>query len=181
MDAAAKETTDKVRKVKAAYLLNFVRYSEWPDAAFNGDSTPFRIAVVGDKDLKSPLQATVKDQQVRGRSFRVRRHHLPSADAYADRAEWHAAVKALARKLASCHLVYLDGLSGGEATRLLADLGHRRTLTIGSEEHYIEWGTMIALGRGKDRIVFHARPDLLKESNIKASAQLLRLARIHDR
>jgi len=181
MDLAAEETADKVQKVKAAYVLNFVRYSEWPDKAFDKEDRPFKLAVVGDKDLTGPLQATVKNQQVRGRSFRVRHHHMPNADDYADRAEWRSAVKELANKMASCHVVYLDGLSERQATRLLAGLGHRRTLTVGSEHHYIEWGAMLALGRSKDRIVFHARPDLLKQSNIKASAQLLRLARIHEK
>ncbi len=56
--------------VVAAYLLNFLRYVEWPEAVPPGGE-PWRIGLLNAKDLGGPLARMTAGKTVRGRSIAV--------------------------------------------------------------------------------------------------------------
>jgi len=41
--------------VKAAFLLNFARFTEWPAEAFTSPGAPFTVGVLGDEELRLAL------------------------------------------------------------------------------------------------------------------------------
>src|SRR5262245_65637689 len=59
--------------VKAAFLLNFARYTEWPGAAFSSSTQPLVLCVVGADPFGSALD-TVEDKLVRGRPIHINRN-----------------------------------------------------------------------------------------------------------
>ena len=60
-------------QVKAAYLLNFTRYVEWPPQSFTDPRAPVTICVLGRDPFGSVLDATVGGRTTQGRSVSVRR------------------------------------------------------------------------------------------------------------
>ncbi len=53
-------------QVKAAFLLSFVTFTEWPATAFESPSSPLRICVVGDDPFDGSLVRTVQGETVAG-------------------------------------------------------------------------------------------------------------------
>lgn len=59
--------------VKAAYLVKFPFYVEWPPAAFVSASAPLMLCVVGEDPFGSLLDEAVAGQQVQGHPLVLRR------------------------------------------------------------------------------------------------------------
>src|SRR2546426_7749962 len=56
-------------RVKAAYLFNFLKYVEWPDATATG---PFTICVAGRNPFGDVLADTVKGERIGARAVMAR-------------------------------------------------------------------------------------------------------------
>src|SRR5262245_32002181 len=61
------------RDVKAAYLLNFGRFTTWANAADAADNPGFAVCVLGQDPFGSALDTTVDGETIDGRTIVVRR------------------------------------------------------------------------------------------------------------
>ena len=59
--------------VKAAFLYNFITFTDWPAAAFSGPDSPYVIGVLGEDPFGAALDEIVKGEQIKGRPLVVRR------------------------------------------------------------------------------------------------------------
>jgi hypothetical protein len=59
-------------EVKAAFLLNFVRFVEWPTVPTAQAKDPISICIVGDDPFQGNLDRVVQGESVNGRPLRVR-------------------------------------------------------------------------------------------------------------
>ena len=59
-------------RLKAAFIFQFTNFVEWPDDAFEDESSPFVIGIVGNDAVKNILEAAVRDKLIGGRKARVR-------------------------------------------------------------------------------------------------------------
>ena len=66
--------------VKAAYLVKFPFYVEWPPAAFASPGAPLVLCVVGDDPFGSLLDEAAAGQQVQGHPLLLRRLRSLSRD-----------------------------------------------------------------------------------------------------
>lgn len=60
-------------QVKAAFLLNFTKFIEWPPAAFEQPDSPISICILGDDPFRSSLDAIVSGEVVNGRKVVVQK------------------------------------------------------------------------------------------------------------
>ncbi len=58
-------------QVKAAMTYKFLGYSEWPTTKFSDSQSPYRIWVLGSKDIKNELQNIVAHRIINGRAIEV--------------------------------------------------------------------------------------------------------------
>ena len=65
--------------LKAVYLLNFLRYVEWPTRPATG---PLVICVVGLEQVGAILQNAIKGEKVDGRPIEARVIQEPSSDCH---------------------------------------------------------------------------------------------------
>jgi hypothetical protein len=158
-------------EVKAAFLVNFLRYTEWPAASFAGTATPFRVVVIGDGEVAEALQAVVRrstrvgNRTLEVRSLRVPERRLREGDP-------------LPEELRDAHAVYV-GESDRESTgRLLEVLRDHDVLTVGGQSGFAALGGMIGLREEGRRIVFDANPGAIRRSRLRVSARVLQLARV---
>ena len=56
-------------QVKAAFLFNFTKFVEWPDAAFADGHAPIVLGILGDDPFGTELTQLVSGQSVRGRGI----------------------------------------------------------------------------------------------------------------
>ncbi len=64
----------KANRVKVAYLYNFTRYVEWPAKAFEGETTPFVIGVLGEDPFGRSLDKIAKKRHQATRPIVVQRY-----------------------------------------------------------------------------------------------------------
>ena len=139
---------------KAALLLNFVRFSEWP-ASVTPAGALLTLCVVGDEALESALSQIVKGQIVSGHTLDVRR--VTAAD-----------------EARGCALLYVDDASRGLAQRL-QDLP---VLTVSDAPRFSATDGIVELTLENGHMGFSVNVDAANRSGVKLSSQLLRLARI---
>jgi hypothetical protein len=162
---------EKLARVKAGFVVNFVRYTTWPAATFAGPGSPFTITVIGSDPVADLLEdiAARSGDVAGGRGLVVERAEVPP-DPDPDERE------AVLERLRRSHVVYVGWPDGAAAMGLLSALGAYDVLTVGDGPGFAAAGGMIGLRRDGERVVFDANPDVIRATGLSVSSRVLRLA-----
>ncbi len=136
--------------LKAAFLLNFARYTEWPDAVFAEHPTEFRVGVLGPESALEPLQRALKDKKIGGRTPKILRGATP-------------------KDLKSCAMVYITESEKDQTQELLREFRGKPMLTVGETEGFGEIGGILGFYKEDNRIKFGINPDALVRAGLKAT------------
>ena len=71
--------TDLEYQVKAAFLLNFAKFVEWPSPVFADPDSPIAICILGKDPFGRAIDDLVKEETANGRKLMVRRMSQPPA------------------------------------------------------------------------------------------------------
>jgi hypothetical protein len=145
------------RAVKAAFIYNFAKFTEWPPAAVGTPGT-LVLCAFGDESYGAAL-AVIDGKTVQGRAVRVRRAMRLS-------------------EIKSCNMMFIAESEARRTSELLRAVKGAPVLTIGDAEGFAEAGGMIGLITADNRVQFEINNDAVQRANLKISAQLLRLARL---
>jgi hypothetical protein len=149
------------RQIKAAYLLNFTRYVDWPAEAFQGPDAPVNICLLGDDPFGEVMDRTVEGRRSRGRPVRVLRPDTP----------------AQARE---CHVAFLAG-SPHEVEQWLEGLRGAPTLAVGDGSEFLGRGGMIGFVTVGETLRFEIAPGAAGRAGLQISSRVLALAtRLRD-
>ena len=167
---------ERIARVKAAYVLNFIRFTEWPSHAFVSGNSSVVVGFLGEGDVDDIFEQAVGDRLLNGRSVVVRRINAPppTGQGGLEADERHA----LESQLEGLHLLYLDASARRIMEPVLEMMGGRDTLTVSDASGFATAGGMLELVLHRSRIVFNANLGEIRETEIKVSSQVLRLARI---
>jgi YfiR/HmsC-like len=144
--------------VKAAFLYNFAKFVEWPDARFQTADEAIVIGVLGNDDFADRLARIVAGKRVRGRGLVVH-----SGDAIAE--------------IGDCHIVFVAGAAAERVNRVLAAVGPA-TLVVGETASFARRGGMINFILENRRVLFEINVQALTRAGLKASSQLLSVGRL---
>jgi hypothetical protein len=142
--------------VKAAFLLNFARFVEWPSAAFSDPQDPMTICVLGDDPFGTVLDQTVAGEQVRNRPVATRR------------------ISSVARSR-DCHVLFINSGSGNLPG--IVDALDDGILTVSDQPGFVESGGIIEFAIESNRIRFDINERAASDAGLRLSSQLLRVAR----
>ncbi len=167
--AASKE--ERLEKIKAGYLVNFIRFAQWPDESFESASSPVVVTLVGDSPFSDSTIRGLEKTAIGQRSLELRQIPLEEVD------QVPIDVEKLRLELADVHVVFMSGLNPAHAEELVREILPKHTLSIGDHEMFARIGVMLALSTDDNKVVFYANSDAIKLSEVKLSSKLLRLAR----
>ena len=141
--------------IKAAFIYNFARFTEWPD-----ESDELKVCVYGD-DPFGPAIDKLSGERIKGRTIEVVR------------------TKSI-NDVKSCHIAFMNIIPPERRlfARALRDIQGASVLTISDAEGVIDFGVMIGLRIDNDKVAFDVNHTVAKASNIGISAKLLRLAKV---
>jgi YfiR/HmsC-like len=143
-------------QLKAAFLLNFTKFVEWPPSAFDATDSPIAICVLGSDPFGNSLDQIVAEEVVGGRRVIVRRiKRTPQG------------------KL--CQALFVS-VPGKELPGILSGLGPG-VLTIGEGESFVRDGGMIAFVVENHRVRFGINETAAETAGLKLSSKLLSVAR----
>jgi YfiR/HmsC-like len=144
-------------RVKAAYLLNFTRYVEWPPSALGAAPTPLTICVLGRDPFGAVLDATVRGRTTQGRSVGVRRIRNEAESA-------------------GCHVVYVGRDAWREQKDLPRAISHQGILTVGESEEFAREGGVIGFVIQEETVRFVVNAEARDRAGLKISSRMLSLA-----
>jgi hypothetical protein len=143
---------------KAAFLLNFARFTEWPPASFRSDTAPLGLCIVGTDPFGAALSA-VEGKPVKGRELHVDRKVSPDA-------------------LGKCHVAFISRSQGDQVKDMLKTVESRAVLTVSDIEDFARKGGIIGLRLEAGRIRFDINVKAARRAGLKLSSQLLKLASV---
>jgi hypothetical protein len=168
---------ERANQVKAAYLINFLRYTDWPAASFPTPETPFRIVVAGGPGLLDAIRGIAGAAgRVAGRAIEVERMELPPsgvASGSAQRAQ-------IAARLRQCHVLFVERSDPARADELIGLVRDYPVLTVGDVDRFAASGGMLELLPRGPNIVIAANPGAIRRSDLVVSAKVLKLAQLVD-
>jgi hypothetical protein len=144
--------------LKATFLLNFVRFTEWP-ASVAAPEAPFTVCVLGDARVAESLEAIVKGHPVDG-------HVLIARQVYADSA------------IRNCHLIYISDVGLKESIALVGSLNNAPALTVSDLAGFAQGGGMVSLIVEGDKIRFAVNVEATVRARLHLSSRLLTLASV---
>jgi hypothetical protein len=153
--AAAEAAPPLEYQVKAAFLLNFTKFTDWPPSETAIAETPFDICIVGEDPFGSVL-----DQMVEGETFQGRR----------------IAVQRVRRPLpAACQVVFVDKAEK-DVEGLLSEVG-TGVLTVGEAPGFLRAGGIIGFVVENRRVRFDVNQGAAARARLRISSKLLSVAR----
>lgn len=155
----SQETVPSELEVKAAYLVNFAKFAEWPSAAFPDAGSPIIVGVLGRDPFGEILDRVLAGQKAGSRPFKLRR-----GKRIAD--------------MEGCHLLFIAEADRDRVGDALSELRGRNILTVSDSENFASLGGVIGFYVDQKRIRFEVNPQALEKQGLKLSSKLLKLARI---
>ena len=147
---------DLESEVKAAFLLNYTKFTEWPNAAFSSPTAPISICLWGDDRIELALTQMIEGEMVAGRRITAQKIRQPPPPK-------------------SCQVLFVSG-SDKEASMILSNLGPW-VLTVGEGESFLRAGGMVAFVIENRRVRFDINQRVAENAQLKLSSRLLSVAR----
>jgi len=138
--------------VKAAYLFNFARFTEWPPP----QEGPLQVFLMGRDPFGAPLSA------LEGRMAQNRPVHIKRDVAVDD--------------MAACQIVFVSDSEARRLKPILQAASAHPTLTMSDIGGFADNGGMVGLYLADQRIQFDVNLAAIRDANLKVPAQVLKLA-----
>lgn len=157
LEARAAIPKAKEYEVKAAFLLNFAQYVEWPPEVFLTPTAPIVIGILGNDSFGRTLDQTIRGETVKGRPIAIHRSKQ-------------------IENLKHCHLLFISKSEKGRLNQIFGSLAGKHCLTVGETDRFVHNGGIINFRFQKADIRFEINLEAARRSGLTISSKLLRLA-----
>jgi YfiR/HmsC-like len=145
--------------LKAAFLYNFAKFTEWPaDALAPGE--PLLLCVINDRAVGETLVDLTKGRNIEGHALVV------------------STMKPDSAVLTLCGVIYTSGLGATRSSALLESVAGKPILTVSDLDNFAQLGGVAGFFVEKGTMRFAINLDAAQRGGIHLSSKLLSLARI---
>ena len=153
----AQESPPTEYQLKAAFLLNFAKFVEWPPAVFAEAASPFVLGILGENPFGDALERTIRDKTINNRPLLIK--------------EFRSGAEST-----NCHILFISTSEKTRLPEILAGLRGASVLTVGETDRFNESGGIINFVRQGNKIRFQINEVAAKSAGLKLSSKLLSLA-----
>jgi hypothetical protein len=173
--AARSQPLDRDRRswIEAGFVLNFLRFTEWPPRPADFPGSPLRVTVVGAPALAADLQ-----RLVRGEYVGPHRRPIEVREAVPARPGVEEEARVLLEQLTASHLLFIGRADAHRIDWLLDQVENHAVLTVSDAPDFVDQGGMLGLVVRGGRMSFEAAPKRIAGAGITVSSKVLRLAHI---
>ncbi|MGH7852323.1 MAG: YfiR family protein [Candidatus Binatia bacterium] len=150
-------------ELKAAFVYNFIKFTEWPAEEMANKSEPFVIGVLGKDPFGAVLDKTIEGESFQQRPIVVRRFSR------------------MDESVGNSQVLFIGASEGSNLPAILKLLDGQAILTVSEIENFAQRGGVIKLAKESNKLVFEINVDAAKRAGLAMSVQLLRLAKIVKR
>ena len=145
----------RLHKLKAAFVLNFARFTVWPDHTL-AQNEEFALCIFGDDPVGNAFTG-IESKNISSKPIRVIRTNEIS-------------------EALQCNLVYVGKSQQQKLNNLIDDLADLPILLVSDIEDFVEVGGIIELSTIGTRLGFSINNSKAKELDLKINSSLLDLA-----
>ena len=147
-----------VDKMRAAFIIRFVLFVDWPRTAFESDSSPYIIGAAGSQRVFRELSRLAGVTSVESRSVEIIEVDVSSS-------------------FPRVHVLYIgEEVDANHESKLLEGLGSEPVLTVVNGDYTSQRGGVIYLQVKGARLGFEIDLGAGKKGGLRVSSKLLRLA-----
>lgn len=158
--ASAQVARPNEAELKAAFLYNFIKFTEWPADEMANKSEPFVIGVLGKDPFGATLDKTVEGESIHQKPIVIRRFSR------------------MDESVGKSQVLFISASEENNLAAILSLLDRHAVLTISEIENFAQRGGVIKLKKESNKIVFDINVDAAKRAGLAMHAQLLKLAKI---
>jgi hypothetical protein len=151
------QTTMAEYQVKALFLLNFVKYVDWPASAMPGATSPITIGILGQDNFNDSLTNAVEGKNINGREIIIK--HLSADD-----------------DLNGCTILFISSSENSQLSAILSKTSTLPILTVGEDESFLHKGGIINFTLKEDKIHLEINLKAAQKVNLQISSKLLSVA-----
>ena len=184
----SQKTPEEVEyKVKAAFIYNFMKFTEWPKKKMDPPSEdrksslkhPMVIGIVGDNPFGKAFDPLL-GKKIKERSLQL--VYIPGLAKYLKDESDHSQgvlkyFKEHKKSLHSCHVLFFCKSEKKVITEHIRNVKETSILTIGDMENFVEQKGIIGFVKENNKIRFEVHLTQAEHQQLKISSQLLKLAR----
>jgi hypothetical protein len=146
-------------EVKAAFLLNFTKFIEWPPSAFASPEAPLLICIAGDDPFGHAIDQIVEGETVNGHSIAVERIRTDQQK--------------------TCQVLYSGNNRNIAATPVMA--AGPGVLTVGEGDEFVRQGGIIGFVIENRHVRFDVNVKAAVNAGLKVSSKLLSVAKFVEK
>jgi hypothetical protein len=145
-------------EVRAAILINFPKYVDWPPTAFAQTNSPIVLAVFGDKDQGEALRKMVEGKTING-------HRLAFKQ-----------VNTEEEITSGFHILFIGASEQRRIPAILEKCSGLSVLTVGESDDFLEKGGIINLASRDRKIRLEVNLLAANQARLKINSKLLAIA-----
>ena len=145
-------------QVKAAFVYNFAKFTEWPAAAFPSSQAPVRLCLTGVDEAQARAFAGIEGKPVQGREVRIKRNPTSA-------------------EIGDCNILYVGDDEPRRVQTALQAARQAGVLTVGDSDGFVDSGGIIGLVYADNRIQFEVNLGSAQRAGLKIASQVLKIAR----
>lgn len=147
-------------EIKAAFIVRFIDYVDWPpETGINDRSKPFIIGIVGETPITPYLETQASMVTTRKKKVTIKR------------------IEKL-NEILHCHALFISKSVEQVLSEIIDTTQDKPILTIGDTEGYARKGVHINLYKARESVRFEINESAIRSSPLVASSVLLKLSRI---
>jgi hypothetical protein len=142
--------------VKAAYLFNFGRFVEWPEAG-GGKEVSFTFCILGHDPFGANLDHLLAKETIDGKHIAIKR--ISSVE-----------------ESGGCHVLFMSLGEEGHLNKIIEALDKQSVLTVSDIPQFSEHGGMIQFVMEGERVRFEVNLSATQRAGLTLSSDLLKVA-----
>ena len=162
-DAKSHAERRKEIELKAAYIYNFIKFTDWPKDTFKDEKEPLIIGVF-DEDQQENLSKVLREKSKNNHPIQVL--HLKKQDIQSK------------ENVQRCQILFFPKtFKNSDEQSVFKHIQNHPVLTIGERNKFLEAGGMINFVLEKKKIRFEINLIAVEKAGLKIRAKLLKLAK----
>ncbi len=144
--------------IKAAFLLNFAKFMEWPSQVLPDSSSSLTLYILG-KDPFGEALKTIENKIVKGRKLVVKK-------------------ASCVEDIKECHILFISNSEKQNMEKILSKINDLPILTVAETRNFCQTGGTINFVVLKNKVRFEINVDAARRKGLNISSKLLKLSKI---
>ena len=154
---AAEETGFSEQQIKAADLLSFPKYIDWPASAFGSSNSPIVVGVYGNDEVAAQFRKLSNGRSVYSHPIVFKR--ITAID-----------------DCVGCQIVFVGASEEREVPAIVARLQGSSVLMVGESDDFLDKGGIINLKRRESKVRLEVNLGAAHKADLQISSKLLNVA-----